>query len=60
MDEIATRTLERKTGARGLRAELEKLLIPIMYDVSSRDDIKSVLIDAECVRNESPVKIELK
>ena len=60
LDEIASRTLERKTGARGLRAELEKLLIPIMYDVSSRDDIKSVLIDAECVKNEAPVKIELK
>ena len=57
LTDIAKKTLERKSGARGLRAELEKLLIPIMYDVSSSDNIAKVLIDAETVGSGTP-KIE--
>lgn len=47
---IAAHAVERKTGARGLRAILEEVLGPIMFDVPSRDDIARVEITAEVVR----------
>ena len=52
--EIARKTLERNSGARGLRAEMETLLIPMMYDVASRDDVNTVTYDLEAVRNGEP------
>ncbi|MDO5737851.1 MAG: ATP-dependent Clp protease ATP-binding subunit ClpX [Eubacteriales bacterium] len=41
---IAKRALELKTGARGLRAVLEKIMIEVMYEVPSRGDIQKVVI----------------
>ena len=35
LHEVAQRTIERKSGARGLRSVVEELLIPIMYDIPS-------------------------
>lgn len=48
--EIAAHAVERKTGARGLRAILEEVLGPVMFDVPSRDDIERVEITADVVR----------
>jgi ATP-dependent Clp protease ATP-binding subunit ClpX len=42
---IAKRALELKTGARALRAILEKLMLEVMYDLPLRDDITEVIID---------------
>ena len=53
--EIAKLSIERKSGARGLRAIMEKLLIPIMYDAASRKDIEKITIDKNCVLNGEPV-----
>ena len=53
LNEIADLALERKTGARGLRAILEELLVPVMYDLPDRDDIDTVRITAEAVRGEA-------
>ena len=39
LGEIADRAAERKTGARGLRAIMEELLVPVMYDLPDREDI---------------------
>ena len=44
-------TLEKKTGARGLRSIIEKTLLPIMYDIPSDSDVKKVVITKECVLN---------
>ena len=53
---IAKKTLERKTGARGLRAVMEGLLMPIMYAVPSDKSIVSVQITEACVNdNEAPL-----
>lgn len=52
LEEIADLALERKTGARGLRAIMEELLVPIMYDLPDREDISGVVISAACVRGE--------
>jgi ATP-dependent Clp protease ATP-binding subunit ClpX len=39
----------KKTGARGLRSVLENVLMPIMYEIPSRDDIKECLITREVI-----------
>ena len=50
LSEIADLALERKTGARGLRAILEELLVPVMYDLPDREDIDTVRLTAQAVR----------
>ena len=49
LDAIAELALERKTGARGLRAILEELLVPVMFELPDREDISAVHITADCV-----------
>jgi ATP-dependent Clp protease ATP-binding subunit ClpX len=46
---IAAKAMLLKTGARALRAILEQLMLDIMYDLPSRDDIVEVVIDAAVV-----------
>ena len=46
---IATKAMERKTGARGLRTIIEEIMLEIMYDVPSDDTIEKVLITEKCV-----------
>lgn len=50
LTEIAALAVERKTGARGLRAILEEVLGPIMFDIPSREDVGKVEISADVVR----------
>jgi ATP-dependent Clp protease ATP-binding subunit ClpX len=49
LNAIADQALVRGTGARGLRAILEEVLLEIMYDLPSREDIAKVIIGAESV-----------
>ncbi|MBI1350204.1 MAG: ATP-dependent Clp protease ATP-binding subunit ClpX [Actinomycetales bacterium] len=51
LDEIADQALARGTGARGLRAILEEVLLNVMYDVPSRTDVAKVIITDEVVRD---------
>ncbi|MCZ4497913.1 MAG: ATP-dependent Clp protease ATP-binding subunit ClpX [Marmoricola sp.] len=46
---IADKAMERGTGARGLRAIIEEVLLNVMYDVPSRDDIGKVVVTGEVV-----------
>ncbi|MDI1249889.1 MAG: ATP-dependent Clp protease ATP-binding subunit ClpX [Lacunisphaera sp.] len=46
---IAKRAIELKTGARALRAILEKIMLEVMYDLPQRDDIVEVVIDQAVV-----------
>ena len=46
---IALKALTRKSGARGLRAIMEEMLLEVMYDVPSMDKIKEVIIDENSV-----------
>ncbi len=55
--EVAALAIERNTGARGLRSIMENLMLSVMYDIPSRDNVAGVLIDAECVKNNSAPKI---
>ncbi|MEX1218008.1 MAG: ATP-dependent Clp protease ATP-binding subunit ClpX [Acidimicrobiales bacterium] len=49
LNAVADQALGRGTGARGLRAILEEVLLEIMYDLPSREDIAKVIIGAEVV-----------
>jgi len=49
LDAIAELALKRGTGARGLRAILESVLLGVMYDVPSRADIAKVILTHECI-----------
>ena len=46
---IADKALERGTGARGLRAIIEEVLLHVMYDVPSRGDVEKVIVTRETV-----------
>ena len=47
--EVAKKAIAKKTGARGLRSILEKVMMDIMYEVPSRDDIEKVVITKESI-----------
>jgi ATP-dependent Clp protease ATP-binding subunit ClpX len=48
---VAQEAIKRKSGARGLRSILEAMMLEIMYDIPSRDDITEVVINEEVVRH---------
>jgi ATP-dependent Clp protease ATP-binding subunit ClpX len=52
---IAEKALERKTGARGLRAILEEVLQPVMFEIPSREDVERVVVTRAVVLEDAPV-----
>ena len=52
LDAVAEQAMDRGTGARGLRAILEEVLLPVMFDVPSEDDIERVIVTKEVVAGE--------
>ena len=55
---VAKQALERKTGARGLRAILENLMLDMMYEIPSDPEIKEVVISEDTVaKNEKPLVV---
>ncbi len=58
---VAEQALKRSTGARGLRAIMEEVLLNTMYDLPSRNDIEQVLIDRDVVeRKVNPTLVPIK
>ena len=53
LSEIVAIAIEKKTGARGLRSVLEGALLPIMFEIPSKKDIKEVLITKEVIKKEA-------
>ena len=47
--QVADKTLERKTGARGLRAIMEKAMLDIMYNLPSDENVESCLITKDVI-----------
>ena len=60
LDEIANLATLRQTGARGLRAILEEVLGPVMFEVPSTDQVERVVITKEAVLKTAPPKIVMK
>ncbi len=54
---IAQKAIDRQIGARGLRAVLEQVMIPIMYQIPSDLSISKVVITPECVESGTPVVV---
>jgi len=53
---IAREALKRKSGARGLRAIMENIMLDVMYEIPSQPNIREVLISEEVVlNNEQPI-----
>ena len=57
---VADQALVRGTGARGLRAILEEVLLGVMYDLPSRDDVAVVRVDEAVVRSGEPPTLVLR
>ncbi|URZ86572.1 ATP-dependent Clp protease ATP-binding subunit ClpX [Floricoccus penangensis] len=59
LTEIAAKAISRKTGARGLRSIIEEVMMDIMYDVPSIDDVEKVIITKAAVDGtEQPIIIK--
>lgn len=58
LEAIADKALERGTGARGLRAIMEELLVPVMFEIPDRADAGRVTVTAEMVRGEVGLEVE--
>lgn len=57
---IAKKAIERNTGARGLRSIVENIMMDIMYEIPSRDDIKKIILTEESVKQDCDPVIVLK
>jgi len=58
---IAKEAMKRKSGARGLRAIMENIMLDVMYDMPSQPNIKEVVVSEEVVtRNEPPIIVYSK
>ena len=60
LDAIAELALKRGTGARGLRAIMEHVLLGVMYDIPGREDVEKVIVTADCINNDAQPKIVLR
>lgn len=59
VEAIAEKALERKTGARGLRGIMEKIMTNIMYELPSRNDVDRCIITRETVEEEKDPELVL-
>ena len=57
LEAIADKAIERKIGARGLRAVMEGLLTRVMYDLPSDRTVDRVTISADCVNGKEPPQL---
>ncbi|ACD53929.1 ATP-dependent Clp protease ATP-binding subunit ClpX [Clostridium botulinum] len=55
---IAEEAIERKTGARGLRAIIEEMMTEIMYEIPSDEQITKVIITEECIKDKENPQVE--
>ena len=56
---IAQKALKRGTGARGLRAILEEVLMEVMFDLPSREDVVEVKVTESCITNGTQPLLEI-
>ncbi|MBD1139158.1 ATP-dependent Clp protease ATP-binding subunit ClpX [Pelagibacterales bacterium SAG-MED46] len=61
LKEIAQKAIKKKTGARGLRSILENILLKIMYDLPSQENIEEVIVDSGAAKGQSqPILVHAK
>ena len=57
---VAKLAIERNTGARGIRSIIEEAMLPVMFEVPSRKDIKKVTVTSDFISGKAPIQYELK
>jgi len=57
---VARQAMKRKSGARGLRSILENVMLDLMYDIPSRDDVEECVINDEVIEQGSKPLLVLK
>ena len=60
IEKIAKKAYDQKTGARGLRTIIENLLLDVMYEIPSRDEIKEVIVTKESIDDHSKLEYKKK
>ncbi|MDF2837794.1 MAG: ATP-dependent Clp protease, ATP-binding subunit ClpX [Paenibacillus sp.] len=60
LDAIAKEAIKRNTGARGLRAIIEGIMLDVMYEVPSRDDVNTCLITEKSVQEKIMPELSTK
>ncbi|ARP43676.1 ATP-dependent Clp protease ATP-binding subunit ClpX [Geobacillus thermodenitrificans] len=55
--EIANKAIERKTGARGLRSIIEGIMLDVMFELPSREDVQKCIITVDTVCGKKPPKL---
>jgi len=58
--ELASQAIKKGTGARALRSLLERLMLDVMYEVPSSDDILQIHITQQVVRGDTKPLIRRK
>ncbi|TQR16143.1 ATP-dependent protease ATP-binding subunit ClpX [Psychrobacillus soli] len=58
--EIAKEAIERKTGARGLRSIIENIMLDVMYELPSREDIVECVITKEAITEKARPRLLLE
>ncbi len=57
---VARQALKRKSGARGLRSILETVMLDLMYEIPSRDDVEEVVVNEEVIEQGAKPLMVLK
>ena len=57
VDLIAQEAIKRKTGARALRSIVEEIMLDVMYDVPSKNDMTKFIVTADMVRNRKNAEV---
>lgn len=57
VEAIAEKAIEQKTGARGLRAIVENVMLDVMYDIPSMEDAKQVIINRDVIKKSKTPEI---
>ena len=57
---IAAEAIQRNTGARGLRSIMEGMMLNLMYEIPSREDIREVIVHKDCVNGKAKPEYVLK
>lgn len=51
---VAKKAIERKTGARGLRSILEEVMLDVMFEIPSREDVEKCIITRDTIEKKAP------
>ena len=57
LKEVAHVAMEKKTGARGLRAILEQTMLDVMYDIPSNEKVNKVVVTLDAIKGSAPPEV---